>query len=145
MVQGRIFEEAELTAGGQDFVMNGQCTRKKIVWIGENAFLDVYQVADFGGVMRYENVSQSISGHVLSVKADIGSKEKIQADVWADSLAQAHTACHVLYRLLSASGTSMVDIKSNKVNKTFDRDLCPFSGFALSQLIQQCPSLTNFV
>jgi hypothetical protein len=48
---GINFSEVELTAGGQDLVMNGQCTWKqftealgnKIVWIGGDAFLGFFE------------------------------------------------------------------------------------------------------
>jgi hypothetical protein len=138
------FNEVELTAGGQDLVMNGQCTWKqftealgnKIVWIGGNAYLDICQHS-FGCIMNYGE-----DGHVLTVNADIESPDRIHADIWADSIAQASTAINVLYRLLTTSGARMVENDSG-VNQTFFRDLCPFSGLAISQLIQQCPSLTH--
>jgi hypothetical protein len=143
MYKGYAFSEVELATGGQDLVMNGQCTWKqftealgnKIVWIG-NAFLDVYH-HNFGCIMNYGE-----DGHVLSVNADIESPDRIHADFWADSMEETSTAIHVFYRLLIASGARMVENDSS-VNQTFFRDRCPFSGLALSQLIQQCPSLTH--
>jgi hypothetical protein len=132
----------ELTAGGQDLVMNGQCTWEqftealgsKSLWIG-SACLDFYRHSGgFVGSVNYERI--------LSVNADVESTERIHADVWATSTAEASTASNVLYRLLTASGAIRVENDST-VNQKDDRDVCPFSGLALSQMIQQCPSLTH--
>jgi hypothetical protein len=138
------FGEVELTARGQDLVMSGQCTWKeftealgrKIVWISENAYLaDVYRLGGFGGIINY--------GRILSVKADFEIGYHIQFDVWAASTLQASTACHILYRLLTTSGASMV-VSEGTYHPGSVRPDCPFSGIALSQLIEQCPSLTRF-
>jgi hypothetical protein len=140
---GISFSEVELTARGQDFVMNGRCTWKqftealgtKIVWVGERAYLDVCKYHDFLAF----SMNYGEDGHVLSVNADIESTDKILADVWADSIAQAFKAIHLLCRLLTTSGARVVEFDSTVNN----RDICPFSGLALSQLLQQCPSLVQ--
>jgi hypothetical protein len=154
---GNGFSEVELTARGQDLVMNGQCTWKdfaealenNIVWIDGNVYLDVCHLGGFGDILNY--------GHVLSVDANGESIDTIHVEVWASSTAQASRACHVLFRLLTTSGARMVENDST-AQQSFDRPrcpisglaisyqgsnrpICPFSGLALSQLIQQCPSL----
>jgi hypothetical protein len=138
----------ELTAHGQDLVMNGQCTWKeftealgnKIAWIDGNTYLDVCHL-----------------GHVLSVDANSKSIDTIHVEVWAASTAQAFNACHVLFRLLTASGARMVE-NDTTAQQSFDSPRCPFSALALShqgsnrhiclfsclvlsQLIEQCPCL----
>jgi hypothetical protein len=140
---GNGFGEVELTAGGQDLVMNGQCSWKeftealgsKIVWIGGSAYLDFCRIGGFGGILNY--------GRVLSVNADLESSGIIHVEVWAASIAQASTACQILYRLLTASGARMVENDSTVHHGFAGRPGCPFSGLALSQLIQQCPSLVH--
>jgi hypothetical protein len=137
---GQNFDEVELTAAGQDLVMNGQCTWEqftealgsKIVWIGGSAYLDSNLLGGFGGILNYE--------HVLSVNADVESTERIHVDVYSTSVAEASTACHVVYRLLTASGARRVENDST-VNHG-DRPFFP-GGLALSQMIQQCPSLIH--
>jgi hypothetical protein len=141
---GINFSEVELTAGGQDLVMNGQCTWKqfaealgnRIVWVGENAYLDLCKQQDY----IFCNMTYGQNGQVLSVNADIESKDNIQADVSAGSIEQASTAIRLLCQLLIASGARMVEFDST-ADQSFFRDFCPFSGLALSQLIRQCPSL----
>jgi hypothetical protein len=141
---GNDFGEVELTAAGQDLVMNGQCTWKdfiaalghKIVWISENAYLDVCHLGGFGGIINY--------GRLLSVDADVEIGDHSRFEVWAASALQASTACHILYRLLATSCARMVQSKSIFHTGTFRPD-CPFPGIALSQLIEQCPSLTQLI
>jgi hypothetical protein len=147
---GIIFCEVELTTAGQDLVMNGQCTWKqftkalgdKIVWVGENAYLDFWSNHDIffnaSWIMAY-----GVDGRALSVLADIESSDRIVADVWADSTEQASTAVHLLCRLLTTSGARVVEFDNAADDQTFFRPSFPFSGPALSQLIQQCPSLTH--
>lgn len=149
---GNDFGEVKLTEGGQDLVMNGQCTWKeftealghKIVWIGENAYLDLYHLASVGGIINYSRA--------LSVVAYADGTGNIHGEVWAASALQASTACNIFYRLLTTSGASTVESDSTTLASMAEiqsttrgpvRPSCPFSGLALSQLIQQCPSLTH--
>jgi hypothetical protein len=138
---GNGFGEVELTAHGQDLVMNGQCTWKdfmealghRIVWISENAYLDVCHLGGVGGIINYSRV--------LCVDADAEIGDQIRFEIWAASALQASTACHILYRLLTTSGARMIESQST-FHPGSTRPECPFPGIALSQLIEECPSLT---
>jgi hypothetical protein len=141
---GDDFGEVELTASGRDLVMSGRCSWKlfrealghNIVWISESAYLDVCRLggSNVGGIINF--------GLVLSVNADVVFGSHCRFEVWAASKRQASTACHILYSLLTTSGARMVEIEGNFLPGSTRPD-CPFPGVALSQLIEQCASLTH--
>ena len=139
---GNGFGEVELTARGQDILMNGQCTWKefiealghKIVWISENSYLDICRLGGFGGIINYSRV--------LCVDADVEIGDHSRFEVWAASTVQTSTACHILYRLLATSGARMIESQSTCHPGSVRPD-CPFPGIAISQLIEQCSSLTH--
>jgi hypothetical protein len=147
MYRGYAVSEVQLNSAGQELVMNGHCNwtqftealGNQVVWIGENTFLDICEPhsRSFGTIMDYDE-----DGHLLSINAEVESPDRIHAHIWANSVAQASTAIHLLFRLLTASGARMVEFDSTAV-QDFELVLCPVSSLAISQLMQQCPSLTH--